>query len=112
MSDPHFVRLGQSIGNLRSVPKDLIRWQRSLYQAMFQSFALYQFHDKEVDAILMADIVEGADVRMREFGDRFRFPFQTLPQICIGSKTGGPPLCRPAPVQAGRAGAMHLPPRA
>src|SRR5258708_18122330 len=89
MSDPHFVRLGQSIGNLRSVPKDLIRWQRSLYQAMFQSFALYQFHDKEVDAILMADIVEGADVRMREFGDRFRFPFQTLPQICIGSKTGG-----------------------
>ncbi len=75
MSDPHFVRLGQSIGNLRGVPKDLIRWQRSLYQAMFQSFALYQFHDKEVDAILMADIVERADVRMTEFGDRFRFPF-------------------------------------
>jgi hypothetical protein len=46
---------------------------------MLQGFPFDQFHDQEVHAILMTDVMESANVRMREFGDSFCFALQPLP---------------------------------
>ena len=49
------------------------------------SFAFDAFHHKIVQAILAADIVKHANVRMIQPGDRFRFALKTLLACRIGT---------------------------
>jgi hypothetical protein len=57
MREAHLVGLGQRIGNLRGDAHGLLRRQRSLDEPMFQRFTLDEFHDQEVHAILMTDVM-------------------------------------------------------
>ena len=79
MNNAHSVGLGQRIGNLRCKTDGLLRRQGSLAQTMLERLSLDQFHDEKVHGILMTDVMESADVRMREFRNRFRFALQPLP---------------------------------
>ena len=56
-------------------------------EALLEGFSFDQFHDEEHNAILLADVVQSADVRVRQLGDSLGFTFQTLPQGWIGSKS-------------------------
>jgi len=77
------VRLGQGLGNLSSVADGLFERQRSFRETLLQGFALDQFHHQKVHSVLVTDIVQGADVRVRQLRDRFGFAFQSLEQVRI-----------------------------
>ena len=46
-------------------------------------------HDEKVDAVLVSDVVEGADVRMLERGDGPRFALEPLTEIGVGGERRG-----------------------
>jgi hypothetical protein len=89
MRDAHLVGLGQRIGNLHRNADRLLRRQGSPDQLMLQRFPLDQFHDEKVHAILMTNVMQGADVRVRKFGDGFGFALESLPQRRIRGQVGG-----------------------
>ena len=75
---------------------------------MLQSFTLDQFHDQEVHAILVTDVMQRADVRMGEFRNRFGFALQTLPQGRIRGQIAGQNFDGYISLQTSVPGAIHL----
>ena len=59
----------------------LIPRQCVLFQPLGQRVALQVLHDQEVDPVLGADIVKGADVRVVQAGDGLRLALEPLLQI-------------------------------
>ena len=49
------------------------------------SFAFQVFHDQEMDSILLADVVQGADVRMVQAGDGSGFALESFTQLGLFS---------------------------
>ena len=78
MRDPQLVRFGQRARNLCRVSQSLLRRQRPPDEPLFQRFAFQVLHDQKIHAVLMANVMEAADVRMREFGNCLGFAFQPL----------------------------------
>ena len=64
MNDSAFVRALQALTNFNTDFQDLLGGQRTFSQAVGQGLAIEKFHDEEIDAILMADIMQSADVGM------------------------------------------------
>jgi hypothetical protein len=58
------VRSLQPLANLNPIFQHQFGWKRALRQAFGQRLAFQELHDQEVDAILMADVVQGANVGM------------------------------------------------
>src|ERR1700689_544649 len=54
----------QSIGNFDSRTEQRFKLHRPSRDGVFQCFALQTFHRDEAPAVLLADFVNGADVRM------------------------------------------------
>jgi hypothetical protein len=78
VGDAIAVRFIESAGNLRAEREHLRRGERSFLQALRQRLAFEEFHDDEIHAVLLADVVQRADVRMIEAGNDFGFAFETL----------------------------------
>ena len=108
----------QGIGDLAAVAQHLIERQRSPLQPLRQRLSLEVFHDEEVDAVVTADVVERADVRVRERRDGLRFALETLAERRVGGQPGRQDLdghiaaepCVPAAIHfahAARAGGRH-----
>src|SRR5262249_2467739 len=66
MYDAGAVRGGQGVGDLDRDPQDLLDGQRSLLQPLEQRLAVQVLHDEEGAAMVLADIVRDACVRMGE----------------------------------------------
>ena len=77
MHDPLAMRLIQRVSDLDATLEWLVERQRPLFEPLDRGFAFDEFHDQEVDPVLVSDIVEGADVRVVEAGDRLGFPLGT-----------------------------------
>ncbi len=88
MGNAQLVCFGQGVGNLRTVANRLLGWQRAFFQTAFQGLAVQKFHDEKIHAVLVADVVQRADVGMGELGNRFGLPLQALLQRRIGGKAG------------------------
>ncbi len=78
MSHAIAVCLIQSAGNLGSVLQHLRQWQRPFGQPRRQRLSLQIFHDDEINAVLPADVVQSAYVRMIQAGNNFGFALETL----------------------------------
>ena len=63
--------------------EQLIQRQRPLVQPLGQRLPVEILHDQEVDPVLVPDVIEGADVRMVQAGDRLGFTLKPLLQIRI-----------------------------
>ena len=59
--------------------------QRSALEPPLQRFALDVFHDEEVAAVLAADVVDRADMRVVERGNRARFALEPKPVLGIAA---------------------------
>ena len=70
--------LSSALASLDSVLQHLRRWQRPFFQPRPERYALYVFHDNEVNAVLTADVVQRADVRMIQAGDGFGLALEAL----------------------------------
>ena len=58
------VRFVQRIGSLHPEPEHLIERQGALLKSLAKRFALDTFHGEIIDTVLMAHVIQHADVRM------------------------------------------------
>ena len=78
MDDPFAVCAFQRAGDLRGEPQRVLDVQGSARDPVSQRFTLEVLHDEELDAVLLADVVKRADVRMVQRGDALRLALETL----------------------------------
>ena len=57
--------------------REVERPQRSALETRSQRLAFQILHDQERDAVLVADVVHGADVRVNQGGDHLRFAVES-----------------------------------
>jgi len=89
MHDSALVRPLQPLTNINAVFQHQLGRKRTLRQAVGQRLALQKFHDQEVDAILMADVMQGANVGMTQRRYGAGFAIKTLPGLGIGGEMAG-----------------------
>ena len=78
MNDPGSVRFVEPVRDLNAVPKGLLEWQGASLQPLGKRVAFDVLHNEEVDAVLISDIVERADMRVVELRDDFGFALEAL----------------------------------
>ena len=80
------VSMSQRFGRLQSPLRDLLRakWTLGFRQNFRQAATIDELHRVVIDAMLTANVIDGNDVGVMQFGDRFRFSFESLDRICIG----------------------------
>ena len=81
MRDAFAMRLVQRIGNLDRVLQHLLQRQRTFQQSLRQRLAFEIFHHQKIDFVLMASVVERADVRMVQAGDGLCFALESFAQF-------------------------------
>ena len=72
------MRFVQCVGDLAAELENLIKRDRTFFQALRQRLAFEALHDEVVRSILMADVVQHADVRMIQTGNGFGFALEAL----------------------------------
>ena len=85
------------------------RAPRQSRQVDRQRLAVQVLHDEKLVLAMPADVVERADVRMSEAGDRARLAFEALAHVVAPVKRRGQDLDGDDAVEAGITGAIHLP---
>ncbi|MEA2570271.1 MAG: hypothetical protein QOI24_2272 [Acidobacteriota bacterium] len=71
----------ERIGDFRADAEYLWKRKRSAGERVGQRFAIEVLHHEVVDSILMADVVQHADVRVIEPGDGARLAVEALFQV-------------------------------
>ena len=108
MNDAATVGFVEAVGDLRAELQNLVEGEGAFFEALGEGLAFDALHDEIVDAILMADVVEHADVGMIEAGNSFGFAFETLFLHGIGRKMRGKNLDGDSAVEAGVARAIDF----
>src|SRR3979490_1420666 len=108
MHDAAAVRFVEGVGDLAAKFYDLIERKRAFLQPLRQRLAFHAFHDQIVDAVLMADVVEYADVWMIQAGNCFGFALEALLAKRIIRKLRRPDLERHGAFPARIPRAIHL----
>ena len=75
------MRLVQRVGDLDRVAQQLIERDRAPFQPRGERLALEVLHHQIVDAFLMANVVQRADVGVVEAGDGAGLALETLAQV-------------------------------
>jgi hypothetical protein len=78
----------------------LARRERALLEARGQCLALEKLHHEKRHAILLADVVEGADVRVGQLRDRAGLAIEALAELRVGGERGGKHLDRDRAIEA------------
>jgi len=108
MDNPLLMRFLQGLRDFRSNLQNLIERQRAFRQPFGERLAFEVLHDQEVGAVLPADVIERADIRMLERGNGFRFPLHALLQFRIRGKMRRQNLDGNRAVKTRIPGAVHL----
>lgn len=66
-------------------------------------------HHQVIDPFLMANVVQGADVRMAQAGDGLCFALETLAQLRIAGQMFGKNLDGNSAIKPRISGTIHLP---
>ena len=83
MDDALAMRFVERVGNLGGDRQRLVERQRPSFQPRGQRLALEMRHDQVVRAIDAANVVDAADVRMVQRGDRTRLALEASPRIGV-----------------------------
>ena len=75
------VGVVERVGDLNGVLQHLVQRQRALLQPVRQRFAFQVLHHQVVDSVLLADVVQRADVGMIQAGDGARFALEALARV-------------------------------
>ncbi len=102
------LRLGRGGNGTRSRSRTVRLRARPTSQPVRQRLPLEILHDEEVGAGFVADIIEGADVRMIERRDRPCFTVEPLAERRVQGGGIGDHLDRDDAIEAGVAGAVDL----
>src|SRR5216684_4409043 len=89
MDDAMMMCVIERIGDLDRGAQHLIDWQGASKQPVGERLSLDILHHEVWQAVLLADVMERADVRMVEAGNRARLPFEPLaPRWTVGNIAG------------------------
>ena len=102
------MRFVERVGDLNRHLQRLVERQCALRQSLRQRLPFQMLHHQEVDPVLAADVVDGADVRMTQRGERLGFALEPLLQVWIRRDMLGQDFDGDRAVQAGVAGFVHL----
>src|SRR5581483_2440212 len=80
------MRCIQGIGNLDRKRQNRVQLQGPASDAVLERTAFQKLHGNEVLAVVTADVVNGADVRMVERRSRPRFALKALQRLWIASQ--------------------------
>ena len=98
MDNPFFVRGFKRLGDLYRDAKGFTKRQGAVLNAFVQILAIDQLHDQ----IVRSHVVERADVRMVQSGDRVRLSLEAVAEALARH------LDRHFPMQARVSGAIHF----
>ena len=101
MDDALAVRPIERVRDLDAVAQRLLEGQRAVHQSRLERVPLDVFHDQILDVVLSSDVVERADVRMGELGDRLRLALEALPRLGGRHRLLGQHLDRDDAIQPG-----------
>src|SRR6187401_640588 len=59
-------------------PQCLLEWQRPALEPLLKRLTVDELHDQKIKTVFMANVMERADVRMIERGDRARLTLESL----------------------------------
>jgi hypothetical protein len=108
VDDAAAVRGRQRRGDLGPVAQHLVGRQRASLKPRRKRLPFEVLHDQEVDAILVADVEQRADMGMGQGGDRTRLPVEAPSPLGIGGILRGKDLDRDVAAEPGIAGAVDL----
>ena len=108
MRHPGPMRAVQRIGDLRGELQRLIQRERAALDARRQRLALHVLHHHVAGAILVADVVEHADVRMVQRSNGAGLALKSLAQILALGDVFGQDLDGDGAVEASVARLVHF----
>src|ERR1700722_1426984 len=82
--------------------------QRTLLEPLVQCLAFQVLHHQEVDPIVMANVVQRADVRMAQAGDGLSFALEAFMELRITGEMFGQDFDGDSPVEPRVASAVYL----
>ena len=77
------MRFGERIADLRANSHDILEREWFATQSIGQCLALEIFHHQEINAIVMPDIMDGANVWVIQRGNSASFSMEPLPPLRI-----------------------------
>ena len=108
MDDAEAVRGVERAGDVDRHAERLAQRQRPARDRVGERLPFEVLHDQVVDAVLMADVVERADVRMVQPRDRARLAVEALAQLRARGEMRGQDLDGDVAVETRVAGAIDL----
>jgi hypothetical protein len=97
VDDARPVSAVESIGDLCAAGEDLRQRELAFAKADGERFTLDALHHEVLDTVLVADVVERADVRVSQSGNRLRLALESLPDLGVGREMGRQNLDRDVP---------------
>ena len=76
MHDTLTMGLVEAVRELDARSESPVEWERAPAKHLRERFALDVLHDKKIDAVFAADVVERANMRMVQTRDRARFALE------------------------------------
>ena len=108
MNDTIAVGGFESVRDLHTVAERLLDAERPSFETAGERFASHVLHDQKRSALLLADVVERADVGMIEPRDGTRFTFETLDSFASGQLGHANDFQRDSAIETSVAGAVNL----
>src|SRR4029077_9205179 len=102
------MSLVETFGDLCPVTQYLLERQTSPGQARAQRFSLEKFHDDEVNAVLLPEIVELANVGVAQLGDGTSLAPEALQSVGTLGEMRGQNLDGDGAIEAGIGGAIDF----
>ncbi len=102
------VRLVERVGNLDGVLQHLLHRQRTFEQPLRQRLTFQIFHHQIINSVLVTSVVQCADVRMVQAGDRLCFALEALAQFSAVGEMSGKNLNGDNSIEAGITGFINL----
>ena len=107
------MRGRQRLADLDGDRERLVNRQRGLSRTaagepLFEGFAVEELHHEVRGALVIANVMECADIGMRQLRDRARFAIEAFAELRIGGEHGWEHLDRDGAIQAGVACLVDL----
>ena len=99
VDDALLVGRGKALCDLQRVVHGLLLGDRTCVELPAQRLAFQKLHDGVGDAVLVAEVVDGKDVRMRQRRDGLRFALEPRERVGIRGDGLGQDLDRDVPIE-------------
>ena len=108
MNDAMLMRLGERIGNVAGDGQGLLLAQPPVCQPHVERLAINQLHRDESMSLVLADVVDRADVWMRQGRHAARLTQQALARVFVGDGVGRQQFDRDQSLELGILSPVHL----